>query len=150
MRFAPIAGSSNTMNDDKRYHTPKALSEDDWRARLSPDAYRVLREGATEPPFTGEYNAHKEHGVYTCAGCGVDLFRSDGKFDSGCGWPSFFTPVSETAIAERDDTSHGMRRVEILCANCDGHLGHVFPDGPKPTGLRYCVNSLSIGFRSDD
>ena len=106
-----------------------------------------MRAGATEPPFSGQLLHNKEKGIYTCAGCGAELFTSDAKYDSGSGWPSFFQPVARDAILEREDTSHGMRRIEILCASCEGHLGHVFPDGPKPTGQRYCVNSLSLGFK---
>lgn len=119
----------------------------DWKEKLSSEQYAVLREGATEPPFSGQLLHNKEKGIYTCAGCGAELFTSDAKYDSGSGWPSFFRPVTRDAILEREDTSHGMRRIEILCANCEGHLGHVFPDGPRPTGQRYCVNSLSLGFR---
>lgn len=119
----------------------------DWKEKLSAEQYAVLREGATEPPFSGQLLHNKEKGIYTCAGCGAELFTSDAKYDSGSGWPSFFQPVARDAILEREDTSHGMRRIEILCASCEGHLGHVFPDGPRPTGQRYCVNSLSLGFK---
>lgn len=119
----------------------------DWKEKLSAEQYAVLREGATEPPFSGQLLHNKEKGIYTCAGCGAELFTSDAKYDSGSGWPSFFRPVTRDAILEREDTSHGMRRIEILCASCEGHLGHVFPDGPRPTGQRYCVNSLSLGFK---
>jgi peptide-methionine (R)-S-oxide reductase len=116
----------------------------DWKVRLDPDRYRVLREGATEPPFTGAYWNSKQSGRYVCAGCGAELFSSDTKYDSGSGWPSFWEPVSDDRVATHLDTSHGMVRTEITCANCGGHLGHVFEDGPQPTGLRYCVNSLSL------
>lgn len=116
----------------------------DWKVRLDPDRYRVLREGATEPPFTGAYWNSKQSGRYMCAGCGTELFASDTKYDSGSGWPSFWQPVSDDRVATHLDTSHGMVRTEITCANCGGHLGHVFEDGPQPTGLRYCVNSLSL------
>lgn len=121
-------------------------SEDDWRAQLSPDQYRVLREKGTEAPFTGKFNLHKEDGFYVCGGCGEPLFDSKSKYDSGCGWPAFFQPLSKDKIEYKLDKSHGMIRTEILCANCGGHLGHVFNDGPEPTGERYCVNSLSLDF----
>jgi peptide-methionine (R)-S-oxide reductase len=116
----------------------------DWHVKLDPARYRVLRQGATEPPFSGEYVNTKQKGRYVCAGCGNELFSSDTKFDSGSGWPSFWEPMSGDRVATHVDTSHGMVRTEITCANCGGHLGHVFDDGPRPTGLRYCVNSLSL------
>jgi peptide-methionine (R)-S-oxide reductase len=122
-------------------------TEDDWKKELTPDQYYVLRQKGTEPPFSGQFNLHKEKGVYVCAGCGEELFSSDSKFDSGCGWPSFYESLDKTKVREVRDTSHGMIRTEILCAKCGGHLGHVFPDGPQPTGLRYCVNSLSLDFK---
>jgi peptide-methionine (R)-S-oxide reductase len=119
-------------------------SEDEWRRELTPEQYRVLREKGTERPFTGEYNAEKRKGVYRCAACGEALFSSDAKYDSGSGWPSFYAPVDEQKVATEEDRSHGMSRTEIMCARCESHLGHVFPDGPRPTGMRYCVNSLSL------
>ncbi len=121
-----------------------ALSDAEWRRRLSPEEYEVLRRHGTERPFTGCLLATKEPGTYVCAGCGNPLFRSGEKFDSGTGWPSFTEPVSPGSVVEVDDLSYGTRRTEIRCARCDGHLGHVFPDGPPPTGLRYCMNSVAL------
>ncbi len=123
------------------------LSEAEWKARLSPEAFEVLRQKGTERPYTGEYEDHWEAGVYVCKGCDSELFKSDTKFDAGCGWPSFYQAIHKTGIREFEDFSHGMHRIEVQCANCGGHLGHVFPDGPQPTGLRYCINSVSLGFR---
>ena len=123
------------------------MPDEEWRKKLDPDRYRVLRGKGTEPPFTGRLLHNKEKGVYMCAGCGAELFTDDKKFDSGSGWPSFYDAIDPSRIEEIEDTTHGMRRVEIVCRNCKGHLGHVFPDGPGPTGLRYCVNSLSLDFK---
>ncbi len=121
-------------------------SEADWKKELSADEYYVLRQKGTERAFTGDLWDHKKKGIYTCAGCNLPLFDSETKFKSGTGWPSFYQPLNEFCIAEESDYSLGMTRIEVLCARCDGHLGHVFPDGPKPTGLRYCINSVSLNF----
>ena len=120
-------------------------TDDDWRAELDPDAYAVLRKGATEAPFTGKYALTKEDGMYRCAGCGAELFSSDTKFDSGTGWPSFTEPALVEAVELREDRSHGMVRTEVVCARCGGHLGHAFEDGPRDKGgMRYCINSCAL------
>jgi peptide-methionine (R)-S-oxide reductase len=130
--------------------TEKILKTDaEWRAQLTPEQYHILREKGTERPFTGALEFNHETGSYQCAGCGALLFNSDAKFDSGCGWPSFTIPAGSTAVAEHEDRTFGMRRVEVTCARCGGHLGHVFPDGPGPTGLRYCINSASLTFEHE-
>ncbi len=131
---------------------PDSLPETDadWRARLTPDQYRICRQKGTEPAFTGAYWDEKTPGQYRCAGCGEVLFDSATKYDSGSGWPSFWQPAQENVVVEEVDTSHGMRRVEVHCARCGSHLGHVFPDGPRPTGLRYCINSASLALDPTD
>ncbi|MFV0304049.1 MAG: peptide-methionine (R)-S-oxide reductase MsrB [Moheibacter sp.] len=124
-------------------------SEEQWKKELTPEQYHVLREAGTERPFSGQYNLHFEKGTYNCAACGESLFTSESKFDGHCGWPSFDQELEKGKILEQTDKSHGMVRTEILCGNCGSHLGHIFDDGPTETGLRYCVNSLSLGFEED-
>jgi peptide-methionine (R)-S-oxide reductase len=128
---------SNTINK----------TDEDWKKELTPEEYRVLRQHGTERAFTGEFYDNHDEGTYTCAGCGTPLFLSDTKFNSGTGWPSYYAPMNDSCVAETKDTSLGMVRAEVHCAKCGGHLGHVFDDGPKPTGLRYCINSVSLDFK---
>jgi len=136
---------SKTKNDYKGERVEK--TDDQWKQELSEMEYYVLREKGTERAFTGDLWENKKSGTYTCAACGLDLFHSDTKFMSGTGWPSFYEPIEEESIAEDVDYNVGYKRVEVLCARCEGHLGHVFPDGPEPTGLRYCINSVSLDFK---
>lgn len=155
--FALLLGSCNAQNTGVSKETAQQqkdslmdLTNDDWKQRLSPEQYEVLRNKATERPFSGKFVNTTAQGTYVCAACGAELFSSKDKFDAGCGWPSFSDALAEGRIVEKPDLSGGMVRTEIQCARCGGHLGHLFDDGPKPTGLRYCVNSVSLDFKPAD
>jgi methionine-R-sulfoxide reductase len=139
-----LLNTTNLMNNDDSTMVIKTDSE--WKAQLTPEQYYVLRQKGTERPFTSKWEEHYDGGTYSCIACGNELFKSDSKFDAGCGWPSFFEALDSTKIKTSIDKAHGMQRVEIMCAKCGGHLGHVFDDGPKPTGLRYCVNGAALNF----
>ncbi len=140
---------NNTINLKPKIQMNNQISktEEEWKKALSPEQYNVLREKGTEMPYSGKYYLHKEKGIYVCAACGAELFKSDSKFDAGCGWPSFSNVMDSSKVVYTKDKSAGMIRTEITCAKCGGHLGHVFDDGPAPTGLRYCINSISIEFK---
>ena len=145
----PISEGGSFKDESGSTISMISKSEEQWEAELSPMAFHVLREKGTERAFTGKYHDQKIKGIYSCAGCGLQLFSSSAKFDSGTGWPSFYTPMDKTHVLEDTDVSYGMKRVEVMCHRCGGHLGHVFDDGPKPTGLRYCMNSVSLSFLPD-
>jgi peptide-methionine (R)-S-oxide reductase len=152
LSFAACSGNSQNNNPSKPTNNMNTKdkvvkTEEEWKKILSPEQYEVLRQKGTERPFTGKYYKHTENGIYVCAACGAELFRSDKKFDAGCGWPSFSDVVDSSKVVYTKDFSAGMIRTEITCAKCGGHLGHVFDDGPTPTGLRYCINSVSIDFK---
>lgn len=140
---------NNPTNNPSNMSDLRKRTNEEWKKTLSPEEYRVMREHGTERAFTGAYWNHHEHGVYCCAACSAPLFSSETKFDSGTGWPSYFQPLNNSCVEETRDTSLGMVRREVHCARCGGHLGHVFDDGPRPTGLRYCINSVSLEFRKE-
>ncbi|MES2836804.1 MAG: peptide-methionine (R)-S-oxide reductase MsrB [Bacteroidota bacterium] len=144
------AENNSNLNQEKKMATPITKSDEEWKKTLTPEQYSILREKGTERPFSGKYYDHTAKGVYSCAACNAELFRSDTKFDAHCGWPSFYEAMDKSKIIEKRDLTHGMIRIEVMCANCGGHLGHVFDDGPKPTGLRYCINSVSINFKEEE
>jgi peptide-methionine (R)-S-oxide reductase len=143
----PLSEEKTTALNSTSMPDTVAKSDAEWKKQLTPEQYFVLRQKGTEPAFSGKYNNFKGKGIYTCAACGNELFSSDTKFDSGTGWPSFYKPLSSKHVKEVTDRSMGMERTEVVCGRCGGHLGHVFDDGPKPTGLRYCLNSAALGFK---
>ena len=141
-----LSEPDSTNHNGVKMDNKVVKTDEEWKKELTPEEYRILREKGTERAFTGKYWDHHEIGTYICAACGTELFESNTKFDSGCGWPSYFEPIDSNRIIYNDDSSFGMKRTEVICAKCDGHLGHVFDDGPPPTGLRYCINSGSMKF----
>lgn len=147
-KCAPGTNAHASPSEKQDFEVQK--SSEEWRSLLGEDRYRVMRLHGTERPFSGRYNDHKAEGIYVCAACGQELFSSSTKYDSGTGWPSFYEPLSEKAVGESRDESYGMVRTEVHCSRCGGHLGHVFPDGPRPTGLRYCINSISLKFKGTE
>jgi peptide-methionine (R)-S-oxide reductase len=144
------AGAPGVATNTWTMNNKVIKTEAEWKQELTPEQFQVLRQKGTERAFTGRYWDHHEPGRYRCAGCGLELFDSDGKYNSGCGWPSFTAPTDTNRVATQDDRSHSMQRTEVLCSRCGGHLGHVFPDGPAPTGLRYCINSAALEFTPGD
>lgn len=142
--------TDSTKKKDSEMDDKISRTEEEWKKILTPEQFDVLRKKGTERPFSGEYDKHFEKGVYKCAACNNILFESDTKFDSGCGWPSYFSPLAEDRVIYKEDKSYGMIRTEVMCANCGGHLGHVFEDGPEPTGLRYCINSVALKFEKKE
>jgi peptide-methionine (R)-S-oxide reductase len=143
---APAADAAPNRPHNVERTDKVSKTNEEWKKELTPEQYHVLREKGTEPPFTNEYANNHDHGVYICAACGLELYSSDTKFESGTGWPSFWKPIADDRVSVAADNTHGMSRDEVLCARCGGHLGHVFDDGPKPTGLRYCMNSAAMKF----
>ena len=145
-----FSACSQTQKQTNMENLQVNKSEEEWKKQLTPEQYEVLRLKGTERAFTGKFESKWDSGIYVCAACGNELFNSNSKFDAGCGWPSFYEALDKSKVIEKKDISHGMVRIEIMCANCGGHLGHVFDDGPKPTGLRYCINSVSLDFKKKD